>query len=292
MLATLVSTPFDEPGWVYEEKYDGIRLLAYKEGPQVSLVTRNGIDRSESFPAVARAIRGLSSTTALLDGEVIILDRKNVSRFQLLQQGGRDARYAVFDCLYLNGQDLRHQPLSHRRTVLQEIVAGEDIMLSRRLAQSGLRAFQIAKQKGFEGLVAKRLDSLYVAGRSRDWLKVKVNQQDEFIILGYTEPSGAREHFGALLLGAYSRGKLQYVGNVGTGFNRKNLASLFRKFQSLKRQRPTVENVPRVGRVTFLSPKLVAQVSYTEWTTDKRLRHPVFLGLRDDKDPKDVLIPE
>jgi bifunctional non-homologous end joining protein LigD len=134
--------------------------------------------------------------------------------------------------------------------------------------------------------------SVYVEGRSREWLKVKVNQEDEFIILGYTAPSGSRKYFGALLLGAYKNGKLQYVGKVGTGFPRDVLASLYRKFQLLKRKHPPVEALPRTQRATFLSPKLVAQISYTEWTKDGRLRHPVFLGLRDDKDPKDVALPK
>jgi bifunctional non-homologous end joining protein LigD len=133
---------------------------------------------------------------------------------------------------------------------------------------------------------------VYVEGRSREWLKVKVNQQDEFIILGYTEPSGSREYFGALLLGAHKNGKLQYVGRVGTGFPRDILASLYRQFQPLKRKQPPVQDLPRAQRATFVSPKLVAQISYTEWTKDGRLRHPVFLGLRDDKDSKEVVLPE
>jgi bifunctional non-homologous end joining protein LigD len=161
--------------------------------------------------------------------------------------------------------------------------------LSRRLAANGFDAFRIAKKRGFEGLVAKRLHSVYVEGRSHDWSKVKVNQEDEFIIVGYTEPSGSRAHFGALLLGAYKGRTLQYVGKVGTGFDRKNLASLYRKFQPLKRKSAAIEDLPRG---TFLSPKLVAQISYTELTKDGKLRHPVFLGLRDDKAANDVSLPQ
>jgi bifunctional non-homologous end joining protein LigD len=293
MLATLVAEPFDAPGWVYEEKYDGIRILAYKEGSQVTLLTRNDKDRSESFPGIARAIRSLRPTTLLLDGEVIVLDRKGVSRFQLLQRGAGHARYAAFDCLYVNGQDLRREPVSARRTALEESISRNDeLILSRRLAQTGLDAFRVASKRGYEGLVAKRTASTYVGGSSRDWLKVKVNQEDEFIVVGYTEPRGSRQYFGALLLGAYKNGELRYVGRVGTGFNRKNLALLFRKFQPLKRKKAAVENLPRIAHVTFLSAKLIAQISYTEWTTDRKLRHPVFLGLRDDKNPKDVVLSE
>jgi bifunctional non-homologous end joining protein LigD len=169
---------------------------------------------------------------------------------------------------------------------------GNALILSRRLSADGLKAFRIAKQQGYEGLVAKRLASAYVEGRSREWLKVKVHQEDEFIILGYTEPAGSREYFGALLLGAYKNGKLRYVGRVGTGFTKDILASLYRKFQPLKRKQPPVQDLARTPRATFLSPKLVAQISYAEWTKDEKLRHPVFLGLRNDKDPKQVVLAE
>src|SRR5580704_4550693 len=292
MLATLVDEPFHEPGWVYEEKYDGIRILAYKEGSRVTLLSRNDKDRTESFPAVARAVGSLRPTTLLLDGEVIALDRHKISHFQLPQRGIGRARYAVFDCLYVSGRDLRDEPLSSRREDLERSVhESDELILSRRLSPNGLEAFRVAKQRGYEGLVAKRLASPYVEGRSREWLKVKVNQEDEFIILGYTEPSGSREYFGALLLSAYENGRLQYVGKVGTGFTQEVLASLYRKFQPLKRKQPLVDDLPRIRHATFLSPKLVAQISYTEWTKDGKLRHPVFLGLRDDKDPKDLVLP-
>jgi bifunctional non-homologous end joining protein LigD len=294
MLATLVAEPFHNPAWTYEEKYDGIRMLAYKEGSQVTLLSRNHKDRTEGFPAIAHTIRALRPTTLLLDGEVIAMDRHQISRFQLLQRGVGRARYAVFDCLYVNGKDLRQRPLSTRRVELEKSLHGNDeLILSCRLADNGLEAFRTAKERGYEGLVAKRLASVYVEGRSREWLKVKVSQVDEFILFGYTEPSGSREYFGALLLGSYKNGKLQYVGKVGTGFNRDVLASLHRKFQSLKRKQPPVQNLPPIRNATFLSPKLIAQISYTEWTKDRKLRHPVYLGLRDDKDPKDVvLMPE
>jgi len=291
MLATLVDEPFDEPGWVYEEKYDGIRILAYKEGSRVTLLSRNDKNRTASFPAIVSAIAALRSPTLLLDGEVVALDRHKISRFQSLQRGIGRARYAVFDCLYANGRDLRREPLLNRRPELERSLSESDVLiLSRRLSANGLQAFRVAKRRGYEGLVAKRLASVYVKGRSREWLKVKAHQEDEFIILGYTEPAGSREYFGALLLGAYKNGKLRYVGKVGTGFTRNILASLYRKFQPLKRKHTAVEELDRLQRVTFLSPRLVSQISYTEWTKDGKLRHPVFLGLRDDKVPKDVVL--
>jgi bifunctional non-homologous end joining protein LigD len=163
---------------------------------------------------------------------------------------------------------------------------------SARLAADGLKAYEIAKQKGFEGVVAKDESSPYTQGRSSKWLKFKVKQEDEFIIIGYSAPAGAREHFGALLLAAYEGDELKYVGKVGTGFSRETLAQLFRKFQSLVRQKASVVDPPRERDVTWLAPRLVAQIAYEEWTDDRKLRQPVFLGLRDDKRAAEVTLPE
>jgi bifunctional non-homologous end joining protein LigD len=293
MLATLVAKPFDEPGWVYEEKYDGIRVLAYKEGKHVSLLSRNDIDRTGHFPEVVAAITELRPTSLLLDGEVVVFDRKKVSRFQLLQQSKGHAFYAVFDCLYDGGKDLRKEPLSARRRVLEKILPAEGvILLSRRLASNGLKAYELAKRRGYEGLVAKDESSPYVERRSKYWLKVKVHQEDEFVIVGFTRPQGSREHFGALLLGAYQDGKLRYVGKVGTGFNENTLAALYKKFRPLVADKVALVDSPGAKNVTFLKPKLVAQISYQELTAEKKLRQPVFLGLRDDKRPKEVVLPE
>jgi bifunctional non-homologous end joining protein LigD len=293
MLATLVSKPFDRPGWVYEEKYDGDRILAYKEHDRIRLLSRNGKDRTGDFPGIAAAIGALRPVNLLLDGEVVVFDRAKVSRFQLLQQRAGDPVYAVFDCLLSSGKDLRHEPLSARREVMERAIGSSDVLLpSRRLATNGLVAFRAARRKGYEGLVAKDLSAPYVEGRSAAWLKVKVHQEDEFLIVGYTEPAGSRRYFGALLLGAYDKDKLHYVGKVGTGFDRKLLAALYRKFQPLVRARPSLVDPPREKSVTFLAPRLVAQISYQEWTADRKLRQPVFLGLRDDKGPREVVLPK
>ncbi len=313
MLATLVPNPFHKPNWVYEEKYDGIRILAYKEGQEISLITRNDVNRTNDFPKIATAISGLKASTLLLDGEVVIFDERGVSRFQLetgdspfievvifdergvsrfqlLQRRSGDAKYALFDCLFVNGRDLRSAPLSVRRENLESAVKfGNVLLLSARLAENGFEAFRVSQRRGFEGVVAKDASSPYVEGRSRYWLKVKVRQEEEFIIGGYTPPAGSRKHFGALLLGAYEQGVLRYVGKVGTGFDETILGSLFRKFQPLKRQESPFVPSPRIKNATFLSPKLVAQISFTEWTRDGKLRQPVFLGLREDKSPKEVV---
>jgi bifunctional non-homologous end joining protein LigD len=312
MLATLVREPFHKPGWVYEAKYDGYRILAYKEGSRVRLYSRNAIDRTDRFFDIAAAMSTLRPSTLLLDGEVSVFDREGVSRFQLLQNLGEGKSvFAVFDCLYKDGQDLRRRPLSERRVALEESLAlnklanksrnkanknkvgGNQVLVpSSRLASDGLQAYRLAIKRKFEGLVAKDLSSPYVEGRSSFWLKVKVHQEDEFVIGGYTEPSGSRSHFGALLLGAYDRGKLCFVGKVGTGFNQENLGMLSKKFHPLVRQQSPFVDPPRDRDVTFLSPKLVAQISYQEWTADKKLRQPVFLGLRDDKIAQEVRMPE
>jgi len=292
MLATLVAEPFDKPGWVYEEKYDGDRILAYKRDARVILLSRNGKDHTSRFPRIAAAIERLRPPTLLLDGEVVVFDRQRVSHFQLLQQDSGDPVYAVFDCLFADGKDLRHEPLSARRTALEGIVSSQGVLLlSRRLAADGLAAYGIAKRRGYEGLVAKDLASHYVGKRSRFWLKVKVHQEDEFVIAGYTMPEGARKYFGALLLGAHEHGKLRYVGKVGTGFDAKTLAALYQKFQPLRSQKTPLVDPPRGNDITYLRPQLVAQISYQELTADRKLRQPVYLGLRDDKSAKDVTLP-
>jgi bifunctional non-homologous end joining protein LigD len=293
MLATLVPEPFHKPNWIYEEKYDGVRMLAYKEGVKVTLMSRNAIDRTARFPAIAAAVAQLKPKTLLLDGEVVVFNKKNVSSFQALQQGSDHASYAVFDCLYCNGRDLRKEPLSERRALLEAVVTRQPpLLLSAKLAANGPKAFQLATKRGFEGIVAKNLASGYVERRSTDWLKVKVHQEDEFIIGGFTQPSGSRHYFGALLLGVYSGKQLTYVGKVGTGFDDKTLASLYKKFRTLIRARSPFASDVRERGATFLAPKLIAQISFTEWTQDSKLRHPVFLGLRDDKRPEEVVRAE
>src|ERR1019366_3821976 len=199
MLATLAAKPFDRAGWVFEEKYDGDRILAYKEGDRVRLLSRNGKDRTDRFPRIAATIRSLPRQSLLLDGE-----------------------------------DLRREPLSTRRAVMEKSIGSSKTLVpSHSLGSNGVAAFGIAKRRGYEGLVAKNLSSPYVGVRSTEWLKVKIHQEDEFVICGYTKPAGSRQYFGALLLGAYEGGRLHYVGKVGTGFDAKTLAALYQRFQTL-----------------------------------------------------------
>jgi len=293
MLATLVDEPFDRPGWVYEEKYDGYRILAYKEGSRVTLLSRNAKDRTDSFSAVAAAVSRLRDRTLLLDGEVVAFDRRRVSRFQLLQRGDAPHVFAVFDCLYRAGADLRREPLSARRKALEAAVArSEGLLVSRRLARNGLAAYRAARRRGFEGIVAKDAASVYEERRSGRWLKVKVHQEEEFVVAGFTPPRGSRSHIGALLLGAYEGDRLHFVGKVGAGFSEQTLASLSRLLRPLLRAKPAFAAAPREKGAQWLAPRLVAQIAFQEWTADRKLRQPVFLGLRDDKKPSECRMPE
>jgi bifunctional non-homologous end joining protein LigD len=298
MLATLVGAPFHLPGWVYEEKYDGFRFLAYKEGRRVSLLTRNMKDRTDEFGDVARAVAGLPAPTLVLDGEIVVFDRRGVSRFQLLQRRGDDEAatapvFAAFDVLYARGRDLRGRPLTERRAVLErELRVHPPLMLARRLASDGFKAFAAAQRRGLEGVIAKDGTSLYVAGtRSPLWRKVKVRAEEEFVIGGFTAPEGSRSHFGALLVGAWAGDRLRYAGKVGTGFTGKTLDDLMRRFRPLIRDGSPFADAPRERGVTWVEPALVAQLGFTERTGDGKLRHPMFLGLRDDKSAREVRWP-
>ena len=292
MLATRVAEPVHRAGWVYEEKYDGYRLLAYKEGGRVTLLSRSQKDRTGSFPDIARAVGRLPARSACLDGEAVAFDRRLVSRFQLLQRGRAPPLYAVFDCLWVDGRDMRREPLPRRRAALERLVVGsERLFPSRRLGTNGLAAYRLAKRKGFEGLIAKDPAASYVAGRSTRWLKVKLQQEEEFVIGGYTAPEGSRWYFGALLLGAYAKDGLHHVGSVGTGFPHTVLADLHARLQRLRIPGSPFVDLRRRAGATWVRPALIAQVAFQEWTDDHRLRQAVYLGLRDDKEPRECVLP-
>jgi DNA ligase D-like protein (predicted ligase) len=292
MLATLVDAPFTAPGWVFEEKYDGVRIVAVKDRRRVQLVTRNGKDRTSSYPEVARAVAALPAPTLVLDGEVVAFDAAGVSRFQLLQRPGPDVTpvYVVFDCLFARGRDLLRLPLAERRRVLETVVReGPALRLARRLPGDGREAYREAERRGLEGIVGKDPRSPYRPGvRSPEWRKVKIRAEEELVVGGYTAPRGGRAHLGALLVGAWDDGRLRYAGKVGTGFTSATLAALARRFAPLVRSRSPFADRVRERGVTWLEPRTVVQLAFTERTADGRLRHPVFLGLRDDKDPREV----
>jgi DNA ligase D-like protein (predicted ligase) len=292
MLATLVDAPVDRPGLIAEEKYDGIRLIAYKDGRAVRLVTRNDIDRAADFPAVVAALARLPAPTLILDGEVVIFDAAHVSRFGLLQRrdGGGEPVFVAFDCLHARGDDLRRRPLRERRLRLErEVRPSGALAIARRLPGGPREAYEAARGLGLEGIIVKDESSAYEEGtRSRAWLKVKLRNEEEFVIGGYTAPSGARKHFGALLVGAWQGDRLRYAGKVGTGFTEGTLVDLMRRFRPLVRPTsPFAERVSERG-ATWLEPSLVAQLGFTEKTRDGKLRHPAYLGLREDKSARQV----
>jgi bifunctional non-homologous end joining protein LigD len=293
MLATLVDAPFHRPGWVWEEKYDGIRLIAVKEGRAVQLVTRNDKDRAGDFPEIVAAIAALPAATLTLDGEVVVFDAAGISRFQLLQRraaGASPPIYVAFDCVHAGGRDLLGEPLTARRAALErEAVTGPRLRIARRLASDGVRAFEEARRRGLEGVVGKDPASRYQPGvRSPAWCKVKVRAEEEFVVGGFTAPRGTRHHLGALVVGAWDDGALRYAGKVGTGFTEPTLVALHRRLAPLVRGTSPFADAPRHRDVTWLEPTTVVQLGFTERTGDGKLRHPVFLGLREDKNPREV----
>jgi bifunctional non-homologous end joining protein LigD len=297
-----------EGDWLYEIKHDGYRALAFKDGKEVRLVSRN--KKAFDYPQLVDTLRKLPADRVILDGEIAALDDKGRSSFQLLQlfkrSGDAPLVYYVFDLLSLEGKDLRDQPLSARRKALANVLkdSPDNIRLSDELRGSKEDLIRVAQEFGLEGLVAKRKASVYESGRrSGAWVKFKNTKAQEFVIGGYTLPEGARSHFGSLLVGYQSPHGLRFAGRVGTGFSDKLLASLYNKFQKLRQPDCPFVNLPEkskgrwglgitpamMQRCHWLKPVLVAQVKFTEWTHDDQLRQPVFLGLRTDKEAKDVV---
>jgi bifunctional non-homologous end joining protein LigD len=295
MLATLSKEPVVGPDWVFEEKYDGIRAVAEKKKDRVKLSSRTGQDLTAGFAEVVEAIRALPDDGLVLDGELVMFDSQGVSRFQLLQRRGIGQRtrpvYVVFDVLRSKGRDLMRARLEKRRARLLAVVpkrAGV-LMPSRQLRGDGAAALTTAREKGWEGVIAKQRGSAYEPGkRSRAWRKVKVRGESEFVIGGYTAPRGARSEFGALLVGMFDGPKLRYVGKVGTGYAQDTLRDLGAKLRKRATTRVPFDPAPRTPDATWVRPDLVAQLAYQEWTADGKLRQPAFLGLRTDKKPKEV----
>jgi len=310
MKAELVETLPKGDHWIYELKFDGIRALALKRGKNIELISRNAKDLTEKFPEVARALRDLPCKEAMLDGEVAALDNEGRSSFQLLQarelSGERPAIfYYVFDLIQLDGKDLTGVPLLKRKAMAKMLLerASDTIRFSASINAESERILAEMKSRGLEGVIAKQKDSKYEIGRrSGAWVKFKWTTQQEFVIGGYSEPRGTRSHFGALIVGYYEKKKLKFAAKVGTGFDQKLLRSLHQKFQKLTRPDCPFVNLPekagRFGRgltaaemkrCTWLDPKLVCEIRFAEWTRDDHLRQPAFLGLREDKQPEEVI---
>ncbi len=301
-LATLTHDKFSDPGWIYERKFDGERCLAYRGGGQVRLMTRNRQRVNSTYPELGEALGAQRATGFIVDGEVVAFVGRTTSFGQLQQRlgvrnPGQELRrrvpvsYYLFDVLFADGQDVRQLPLRDRKRILRGLLTFTGpLRFTTHRNRDGEAYWAEACKKGWEGLIAKRADAPYRAGRGRDWLKFKCENSQEFVIVGYTDPQGSRHGLGALLIGYYDgKGKLTYAGRVGTGFDEATLASLRRTLAGLERGQPSfARGAPPRSGVHWAEPKLVGQVGFSEWTTAGQLRHPRYQGPRRDKDPASV----
>jgi bifunctional non-homologous end joining protein LigD len=292
MKAVLTEDRFSDPNWVFERKLDGLRCLAFKDADGVRLLSRNKLSFNGRFPAIAQALQDDPAMDFVVDGEIVAFARGR-STFETLQQrGAKPAQIFLylFDVLYAGGEDVSALPWRERKATLRKLLRFEGpIRLTQHRNGNGAALFEEACAKGWEGLIAKRADARYTHGRSRNWLKFKCGFEQELVIGGFTAPRGSRTELGALLVGHYDGVELRYAGKVGTGFTRATLADLGAKLEALRRpDSPFAERI-RERDVTWVEPELVAQVAFSEWTRDGRLRHPRFLGLRDDKPAREVI---
>ncbi len=308
MLASVVEKPFDDPDWLFEIKWDGYRAIAFIHNGAVRLVSRNQNDLTPRYPEVRELTKFVSAKTAILDGEVVVLDEQGRSSFSLMQQRtgirshGRQAAprselpvlYYAFDLLYLDSYDLRRVALEERKRVLKELLAaGEIVRYSDHYAGQGVALFDAAKQKGLEGILAKRRSSSYEERRSREWLKIKITQTIDCVMGGYTDPEGTRQYFGSLVLGLYDeKKKLIHVGQAGTGFDQAALKEISEILKPIETSKNPFTGPVEARNVHWVKPLLVAEVKFSEWTHETnegglKLRAPVFMGLREDKDPED-----
>jgi len=315
MLAESIEKPFDDKDWLFEIKWDGYRAIAFIESGKVRLVSRNQNELTGRYPELKDLPEFVKAKTAILDGEVVALDDEGRASFSLMQQrtgfrpgGHRTAAkadipvlYYAFDVLYLEGYDWRRVNLVERKKKLREILQpGDALRYSDHYEAQGTALFEIARQKKLEGILAKRSASCYEERRSRDWLKIKIRHRMECVVGGYTNPEGTRAHFGSLVLGLYDgEGRLVHVGQVGSGFDQKLLAELIKELKEREtKKNPFYGDVEALRKVTWVKPELVAEVEYAEWTegantgSGPKLRAPVFLGLRDDKDPKECTLED
>ncbi len=302
MLALFADEPFEDPAWLYEIKWDGYRALAFLKNSRVRLFSRSENEMTADYPEIAEKLPLLvTAESAILDGEICALDESGRASFGLMQQHSKQPAsipilYYVFDLLHLNGYSLLQVELEHRKRLLEQLLKQDPLVRYSGHFDQGLALYEAARQRGLEGIVAKRRASQYVAKRSRDWLKIKLTQRQEFVIGGYAEAKGSRPYFGSLALGLYdAEGRLIPVGQVGTGFTDETLADLWQQIQPLEIQHsPFHGKVESDRKVHYLQPKLVAEVKFIQWTHESeggglKLRAPVFEGLRFDKKPEECV---
>jgi bifunctional non-homologous end joining protein LigD len=311
MLATLTDHPFSSDEWLYEIKFDGYRAVAFLRDGEVELVSRNQNDMTSLYPELHHLNRDVAASTAVLDGEIVALDAEGRPSFSLMQQragirsGVKRSRpnadipvlYYVFDLLYLNGYNLMKVGLEERKQVLRQIVGDSRIVrFSDHFIGEGERLYEAAKEKGLEGIVAKRRNGCYVQKRTREWLKMKITRRQECVIGGYTDPRGSREHFGSLILGLYDeKGRLIHVGHAGSGFTGSTHEAMWERLAKLETDRsPFYGKVEATRRPHWVRPELVAEIKFTEWTHEGqsggvKMRAPVFEGLRFDKPARECV---
>jgi bifunctional non-homologous end joining protein LigD len=304
MKATLSEKPPKGDGWLFEVKWDGVRAVAFIDQEEVRLQGRSGLRFERQYPELALLPHQIAAQQAVLDGEIAVLDDKGVSHFHLIQPriANSDPNtiahlvrstpvvYFAFDLLYLDGYDLRNVALSERRKLLEAVVTPNSVLrMSEVFPGGGDELLEAARELGLEGIVAKRASSAYESKRSGEWLKIKVNTEQEFVVGGFTAPQGDRSYFGALVLGVWEGGKLRWAGNVGTGFDQKTLGDLYRRMQPLITEKCPFAERPEPDRgMTWVKPELIAQVKYLNWTQDNRLRAPVYQGMRTDLNAREV----
>ena len=299
-LASPADAAPDGADWIHEVKLDGYRIEAIIDRESVRLVSRNEKNWTSRFPTVVEGLRAMKLGSAILDGEVVALDERGVSSFQQLQQSfdspaSPSLRYFVFDILNIEGQSLLAQPLGTRLELLDEILRrapGNPVVRpTARYNPSKGNVVEQARKAGEEGVISKRIDARYIAGRGKTWLKIKCGKRQEFVIVGYTDPQGSRSGFGSLLLAICENGKYQYAGRVGTGFDTRLLDSMYRRLRALETPVNPLSATPpgtSLRTIHWVTPTLVAEVAFAEWTIDGVLRHPSFKGLREDKRPEQV----
>ncbi len=289
MLATLVDKPFSDKNWIFEKKFDGIRCLVFRSGSHLVLYSRNRKRLDHTYPTIQKAFLKQRNTDFIVDGEIVAISRgkDSFSALQMAKMKPTKVAFYAFDLLYDRGEDLRKLPLLERKKRLKKALSyGQEILYTAHVMEEGERYFRQGVKKGWEGVIAKRAASSYISKRSRDWQKFKAVKSQEFVICGYTPPQGARTGFGALLIGYYEKGCLRFAGKVGTGYNEALLRSLSKKLKAINAQKPPVPD--EVKNARWVYPRLVAEIGFTEWTRDGKLRHPRFLGLRTDKSPREV----
>lgn len=298
MLATLVEDSFDRAGWFFEIKWDGFRAIAEVSGKKVYLYSRNLLPFNDKYPPIVKALQKLRHA-AVIDGEIIALNKKGMPDFHALQNYGdigAPLQYAVFDLLWLDGRDLRNSPLYERKALLASILPRDGrLVLSSHIEGKGKAFFKEMQKRRFEGMLAKNSLSPYLEGaRGTEWLKVKTWHEQEAVIVGFTAPRGSRKNLGALVLAAYAgRGKkkkLIYIGHSGGGFTEKELRDLCNKLSKIKTPAPPIdEKVPVNSPITWVRPKYVCEMRFSEWTPEGRMRHPIYTGMRPDKKPGEVV---